>query len=500
VHFLPLRPHRLLAHLAGFVGVVVSLVLLFAGTAAFASPPVSNPDTRAALAVAQLHTWFNTSAYQTTAWWQSANALGATVDYMQGTGNRAYLTDVQSFYAAHSSTNFIVNKYYDDEGWWALTWIKAYHLTGNTAYLNTAKAIFANMTGGWDGTCGGGLWWTTDKTYKNAIPNELFLDIAAQLHRVTPGDTSYETWAAREWAWFHQSGMITSSNLVVDGLSSTCQPLLTSTTWTYNQGVILGGLVNQYQVTGDSTLLSTAQNIADAVIASPALSPNGILREPCEPAGTCGADGVMFKGIFAQNLNVLYLQTGTVAYQTYLRQNADSLWAHDVSGGDQIGLHWAGPFDSANGARQASGLDLLNTQIQARVNLTTTTAATVYSGMSGFCLDDKQDSGATNAIVELFTCNGTPAQQWQIQSNGKIQIAGACLDVYQNKMVNGALTVLYPCNNGLSQTWRVSSDGAIYNTQTGKCLDDPHSSRTDRTQLQIWTCNGASNQIWYLAS
>jgi hypothetical protein len=121
VHFLPLRPHRLLAHLAGFVGVVVSLVLLFAGSAAFASPPVSNPDTRAALAVAQLHTWFNTSAYQTTGWWQSANALGATVDYMQGTGNRAYLTDVQSFYAAHSSTNFIVNKYYDDEGWWALT-------------------------------------------------------------------------------------------------------------------------------------------------------------------------------------------------------------------------------------------------------------------------------------------------------------------------------------------------------------------------------------------
>jgi predicted alpha-1,6-mannanase (GH76 family) len=35
--------------------------------------------------------------------------------------------------------------------------------------------------------------------------------------------------------------MLTGSHLVVDGLAD-CHPLLASPTWTYNQGVLIGGL------------------------------------------------------------------------------------------------------------------------------------------------------------------------------------------------------------------------------------------------------------------
>jgi hypothetical protein len=83
--------------------------------------------------------------------------------------------------------NFL-NGYYDDEGWWALTWINAYDLTGNRAYLSQAKDIFADMTGGWDGTCGGGIWWSKARGYKNAIANEIFLQVAVALHERTPAD------------------------------------------------------------------------------------------------------------------------------------------------------------------------------------------------------------------------------------------------------------------------------------------------------------------------
>ena len=177
-----------------------------------------------------------------------------------------------------------MNKFYDDEGWWALTWIHAYELTQNDEYLKMAKTIFNDMTIGWDNTCGGGLWWSKDRTYKNAIPNELFLQLAARLHNLTPNDqgaNSYLDWAQREWAWFNQSGMINSRGLVNDGLKD-CKNN-DEIPWTYNQGVILGGLVELNKAMGDPTLLDKAQIIADAALKY-LVEDNGILREPCELA------------------------------------------------------------------------------------------------------------------------------------------------------------------------------------------------------------------------
>jgi hypothetical protein len=227
-------------------------------------------------------------------------------------------------------------------------------------------------------------------TTKNAIANEIFLQVAAGLHERTPGDTVYRDWALREWAWFQGTGMLTGSHLVVDGLAG-CKPDMNSPTWTYNQGMLIGGLVSLARMTGRKAPLATAERIADAVMADPDLSPHGILREPCEPAD-CGLDGPMFKGIFMKNLKLLSDQVGRAgqpvlsqvgragelvpgqvgraglpgsgSYQAYIRQNATAVWSHDRRG-DEFGLRWSGPFDSASTARQASALDILNTQVSA---------------------------------------------------------------------------------------------------------------------------------------
>ena len=84
--------------------------------------------------------------------------------------------------AQHASAGFL-NDYYDDEGWWALAWIDVYDLTHEERYLGMAVAIFKDMAQGWDGTCGGGIWWSKERKYKNAIANELFLSVAAHLAR-----------------------------------------------------------------------------------------------------------------------------------------------------------------------------------------------------------------------------------------------------------------------------------------------------------------------------
>ena len=219
------------------------------------------------------------------------------------------------------------------------------------------------MTGGWDSTCGGGLWWSTGRTYKNAIANELFLTVAAELHNRTPGDTVDEGWARREWAWFSGTGMLTRSGLVIDGLNQ-CQPLLKSPTWTYNQGVLIGGLIALNGITHDRGLLATARRVADAVIRSPVLSPHGVLREPCETGSSCDAGETLFKGIFIRNLSRLDSRAAGAPYRAYLRRNASSVWDRDRRA-DEFGLSWSGPFDRADTARQAAALDALTAGIQA---------------------------------------------------------------------------------------------------------------------------------------
>jgi predicted alpha-1,6-mannanase (GH76 family) len=302
----------------------------------------------------------STGLWNTAKWWNSANAMEVLIDYSRITNTKTYLNTIANTFEKHQHENFLSPWFYDDEGWWALAWIKAYDLTGETRYLDMAKTIFEDIKQGWDtSACGGGVWWVKQRTYKNAITNELFLTVAVRLHQRTPNDGgsgSYLEWAQRTWSWFKQSGMINEKQLVNDGLNELCQNN-GQTTWTYNQGVILGGLVDLYKSTNDPALLAQAEATADSAIQ--ALAPNGILREPCEPSD-CGVDGLQFKGIFIRNLLLLYQVTGKSEYKAFILKNADSIWNQNRNAANQFGLVWQGPFDSADVVRQSSALDALN--------------------------------------------------------------------------------------------------------------------------------------------
>jgi len=308
------------------------------------------------MAAVILQQWYNGSGlWDTTGWWNAANCVEALENIIAESNGRLYLDVLTNTFNRNSSGNFL-NNFYDDEGWWANAWIRAYDLTGNIAFLNMAKTIFNDMLTGWDTTCGGGCWWSKDRNYKNAIANELFLLVAIRLHQRTPDDSgpgSYLAWATNEWAWFKATGMINAQNLVNDGLNASCQNN-GSTAWTYNQGVILGGLTDLFKVTGDSNYLNQATAIADAAIAT-LVNGNGVLLEPCE-AGGCGGDGPQFKGIFIRYLAYLYDVTRKPSYYNFLFKNAHAVWLNDRNAFNQLGLKWSGPFDSADAARQSSAL------------------------------------------------------------------------------------------------------------------------------------------------
>lgn len=319
--------------------------------------PGDDFNANTATAASALQLWYNSKGlWDTTGWWNAANCVEAIENVIVAENGGQYLKVLNKTFDRNSRGNFL-NEYYDDEGWWALAWIRAFDLTGETRYLDMSKTIFADMAGGWDSHCDGGIWWRKDRRYKNAIANELFLLVAIRLHQRTPGDDgtdSYLNWATRECAWFNNSGMINSQHLVNDGLNRSCENN-GRTTWSYNQGVIVGGLTELYKTTGETNYLTEATAIADAAIAT-LNDGNGILREPCESGGCGGGDVPQFKGIFVQNLAGLYDLTRNPAYYRFLVSNARSVWTNDRDGLNHFGLRWSGPIDSVDAARHSSAM------------------------------------------------------------------------------------------------------------------------------------------------
>jgi Ricin-type beta-trefoil lectin domain len=60
--------------------------------------------------------------------------------------------------------------------------------------------------------------------------------------------------------------------------------------------------------------------------------------------------------------------------------------------------------------------------------------------------------------------------------------------------------ILWNCNGASNEEWsHSSSDGEFILSSSSHgliCLDDPGYSKTNRTQLIVYTCHNSSNQHW----
>lgn len=295
-------------------------------------------------------------------WWQSGNMVETIARFglQDGAFKQTAIDIISNTYAKsgnqHNAKAWI-NDYYDDMGWWAMGWIASYDLTGDPKYLNTAKDLFEDMSGGWNTPCNGGLWWNKEHGSIAAISNELFLAVGASLaNRVSAQEKAhYQNWAQMEWDWFWNSGIINSNGLINDGIDKTSCKNDGKTTYTYNQGVVLAGLSELARAKGDGALIQHANNIANAAMSQ--LSQNGILTEPV--SGPLDIQGAQFKGAFVRGLSTLNKNEPQQTVTDFLKKNANAVWSQPKVDNGEIPDRWQGGSSNANTASHAAGIDVL---------------------------------------------------------------------------------------------------------------------------------------------
>lgn len=336
-------------------------------------------EEQAGVLVSHLNEWYNesTGLWETTSWWNGANVLTAMIRYGQLSGNDTIKTLVRNTFlqtkefevpATENSPAWIcsnyINDYYDDEGWWALAWLDAWEWYGNPEYLEMARIIFEDISLGWDDSCGGGMYWKKHLDYKGTISNELTMLLAARLHLANTNEVKGRSclqWAEDIWEWMQFSELQNEKGLVQDGIRPAEEGcIVVPNVWTYNQGVVLSGLVYLHQSTGEENYLNHAHEIAEATLNHMVDSTRALYEIRCEP-DDCNADAEQFKGIFMRHLAVLHKHSPKKEYADFIEFNAISIWEKAMQRGTTApGVSWGAYSDQANAATTSSALDALN--------------------------------------------------------------------------------------------------------------------------------------------
>ena len=132
----------------------------------------------------------------------------------------------------------------------------------------------------------------------------------------------------------------------------------------------------------------------------------------------------------------------------------------------------------------------------------TTAAATAgrLVGLAGKCLDVDGAGTADGTKIQLWTCNGSGAQNWAVTGQvWRNPASGKCLDAAGGGTANGTRVQLWTCNGSAAQNWAAQSDRTVRNPQSGRCLDVSEVKPDDGRQIHLWDCTGAANQLWTLS-
>lgn len=299
-----------------------------------------------------------------------------------------YYEDVEGYYSGED-VNQIFDAAYDDAQWVVLEWLEAIKFINQydeysqsdlgqddiARFAHRAHIFYNIVQDKFDTSlCGGGLTWNPAlEPYKNAITNELFVSSSIGMYLYFPGDDNTDPYpsatyanqtnttlpplpalqahdplllnnAINEYEWFKTHNFTNAQGLVVDGFhisenQTTCDER-NEMVYTYNQGVVLSGLRQLWEATGDKQYLIDGYSLIEIVINATGwyangydeagqwagLGRNGIMEDYCDAPANCSQDAQIFKGIYFHHLDLfcepLPTETALIPDLTYTASEA----------------------------------------------------------------------------------------------------------------------------------------------------------------------------------
>jgi hypothetical protein len=158
------------------------------------------------------------------------------------------------------------DKYYDDNAWLVITFLEAFGLTHERAYLTRAQETARFVLSGWDDKQGGGIWWhalhkdDSKNTCANGPAAVGFLYLA---RAGPPGDAPEWAEAARKAVEWTTTKLQAKDGLFADRIIVTTGEVKRGKL-TYNSALMLRANLELYRRTGGTNYLDQAKRIGQA--------------------------------------------------------------------------------------------------------------------------------------------------------------------------------------------------------------------------------------------
>lgn len=261
-------------------------------------------------------------------WYEGGIMWGAISEYMRTTGDVKYATEMVNALTLGSygttgsflGTNEVLattieGKWNDDILWWGLgpaagaeLFGKDVLMPGGVTYVALADKTYQQVQAQYEGTCGGGLWWSRDrsnpktKSYKSTITQCQQMVLGSRLAILT-GNQKYNQESQTTYNWMKSSGIIASDWTIFDGVDTAQNCGVNGAIESYKSGFLTGGLAWLYQATKNTAFITDAHAIFAAGVTR--FAGNGVLTDPCEAGDKCQQNQVSSKGTMVRGWGYL---------------------------------------------------------------------------------------------------------------------------------------------------------------------------------------------------